>query len=836
MPASIEAKNYRCTCTFCSAIGPVDGNGKPLGRIFTKKEYSIHASILKREGRSSQPVAEQEVQQPVEVHTHQMMARDLRRQGITASLSTSSGLEQQLPEGATLPLFGAIHTTEVLSPPGALPETLSPPEVASPPEASSAPEASSPRKVRLPRSEKSKLTQTALKRLAAIEYTAQKCLDSLHNLAAVSILRTVEGQLICLQRSFDNITRSVESVKLKKRVVGDLLSRLQSKVRSLQHIKSKSTEPIQYDSGKRIIIDSVPLTERRCLLFTGHHYNPPIDTYDYLPQIIMFVVVIATVMMGGSRRMSEMMLGVLAIALKLAFTIGKSTINVTEAHILDQIPGTLDSILKRFQLEGKTMVYAVCPECHCTYPPTFALGSDVPIYPIQCDNIPSPNSKNCSATLLDSGKPIKEYVYHSFHDYLAGLLANPTLEKAMDNICDDSYSDIRENNQTHDSDFTSPTSDAFDAKFVRNFRGPGNKELFIKRPGTEGRYLFALNYDSFVVDRVTVRGASASCSVISAACLNLPLNLRYKPENMYIAGIVPGPVGPHNTELNHYIRPLIDDLVVSWDQGVRYSRTARHHQGRDTRSAIACCVCDLPGARALTQCAAAVSHHYCTRCKCYHLNSIGRFDVSEWKTKDPSSLRKDAEAWKNAMSQAEQEEIFKATGMRWTELWRLPYWDPTRMLVVDPMHAIFEGIAAYHFRIVLALTDISANASPKGITAFDFEFDIPEKDHAAANNIKVKTFDKEVLQIHSTLLSPLDSHYGDTNIAENIKQLKNVLQRKCRDSLKFVSTSLARRLGQPEILSGKKVDYVEALVTWVRFGPHIYSIQLANTLLITSRE
>ncbi len=33
---------------------------------------------------------------------------------------------------------------------------------------------------------------------------------------------------------------------------------------------------------------------------------------------------------------------------------------------------------------------------------------------------------------------------------------------------------------------------------------------------------------------------------------------------MYVAGIIPGPKEPHDDELNHYIRPVIDDFLVSW--------------------------------------------------------------------------------------------------------------------------------------------------------------------------------------------------------------------------------------------------------------------------------
>ena len=37
----------------------------------------------------------------------------------------------------------------------------------------------------------------------------------------------------------------------------------------------------------------------------------------------------------------------------------------------------------------------------------------------------------------------------------------------------------------------------------------------------------------------------------------------------------------------------------------------------------------------------------------------------------------------------------KETGVRWSELLRLPYFDPIRFLTVDPMHCLFLGIARW---------------------------------------------------------------------------------------------------------------------------------------------
>ncbi|KIK82131.1 hypothetical protein PAXRUDRAFT_69376, partial [Paxillus rubicundulus Ve08.2h10] len=45
--------------------------------------------------------------------------------------------------------------------------------------------------------------------------------------------------------------------------------------------------------------------------------------------------------------------------------------------------------------------------------------------------------------------------------------------------------------------------------------------------------------------------------------------------------------------------------------------------------------------------------------------------------------------WRDAATKKEQDIIFKETGIHWSELLHLPYWDPTCSMVVDGMHNLF---------------------------------------------------------------------------------------------------------------------------------------------------
>jgi hypothetical protein len=62
-----------------------------------------------------------------------------------------------------------------------------------------------------------------------------------------------------------------------------------------------------------------------------------------------------------------------------------------------------------------------------------------------------------------------------------------------------------------------------------------------------------------------------------------------------------------------------------------------------------------------------------------------------------------AYTWRDAPNRRVQAKIHKEKGVRWSELMRLPYFDPTWFIVVDGMHNLFLGLIRHHFRIILGM-------------------------------------------------------------------------------------------------------------------------------------
>jgi hypothetical protein len=192
-----------------------------------------------------------------------------------------------------------------------------------------------------------------------------------------------------------------------------------------------------------------------------------------------------------------------------------------------------------------------------------------------------------------------------------------------------------------------------------------------------------------------------SCGVIYGVICNLPRDVRFKKENMLILGLLPGPAEVKLHHINHYLAPIVDVLLELW-HGYDLPVLSKH-PGKRIRLAIICCSSDIPAARKLCGHISALAG--CHRCYKHATKSddddqranFGGFDdIGEWfRERNLNEHRHNAEGWLNCTSSEERKRHVSDTHVRWSEMLRLPYFDPIRYLVVDPMHCLFLGIARW---------------------------------------------------------------------------------------------------------------------------------------------
>lgn len=417
---------------------------------------------------------------------------------------------------------------------------------------------------------------------------------------------------------------------------------------------------------------------------------------------------------------------------------------------------------------------------------------------------------------------------------MGGLLSRPGIEDAMD----DAWQETRKWTPT------SPVTSIFGGKVLRSFKGPDGQHF--GEGGDEGRYVFSLGVDFFNPFGNKQAGKKRSIGIISLLCLNLPPHLRYRPENVFLVGIIPGPSEPRWHLINCYLDPLVDDFLVFWQPGVWFSRTSSYPNGRFVLCAIVVVVCDCPAARKVAGFASHAHNYFCHVCYCTRKqHGYGNTDYFGWKRRSDAAVRKEAEQWKATFDapppstytetqtgqpassgQAAQDNSerqyndTKATGhgVRWSALLRLPYFDIVKFVVVDGMHNLFLGLIKDHFRQVLGMDhagQIIHDEDTKGRAASTPQVTVLDIPWSASTFMSLsEKAQKDVRYLRRKLEGPLNSTLDDP--IEGAAVLKRVESR-LKEALQCVCEDLridARPFALP---NGKltKSAYASALIAWV---------------------
>jgi hypothetical protein len=531
-----------------------------------------------------------------------------------------------------------------------------------------------------------------------------------------------------------------------------------------------------------------------------HHFQLLLRGVDPVLQLSIFTVVACSIVLEVSARGCHFIFSMLQYIVQLCFTRANANLGPREQKILADFPVDIRSATQRFRLDGKSTIFAVCPDpnCHRTYRPSFSDHSPIPSYPSLCNHKRFAGGSKCGTRLLRPRQiagveilvPIKTFVAFDFKDWVANLVSRPGYEAMMDSAwCRTQGDDMR---------------DVFDGQVLQNFKAADGKHFSLG--GDEGRYVFSLCVDFFNPFTTKQAGQKCSVGIISLACLNLPPEIRYKPKNMFLAGIVPGPREPPLNTLNHYLTPLVDDLLLLWEPGIRFSRTYSCPHGRLVRCALVAVVCDLPAARKTAGFAAFSHEHFCARCHCQRsTHSYGDTQCHTWKRRTNEECRKSADEFRTARGPKEQLAVFNNTGMRWSELLRLPYFDPAQHVVVDAMHNLFLGLIKEHF---LGILSIKCNPRPvQAVTVLD----ITLSDHWKSFTVnEQKSVNKLLTWLSAPLSATLATEPGQTLWKKRFHTLHE-------RSLVFFCTELYCQLLPKEYNTARtyKADWVGALLAWV---------------------
>ena len=464
---------------------------------------------------------------------------------------------------------------------------------------------------------------------------------------------------------------------------------------------------------------------------------------------------------------------------------------------LSDIPKDPDTITKHFHLDNECTIYAVCPKrtCHRTHKPT--LGSSEPEYPMHCSHREYAGGSVCGTRLtrprtfgdVEIQVPIKAFVSFSFKEFLAKLLARPGLEEKMDAA----WNDVSKDGEMRD---------IFDGEFLRGFQYDGKH---FSQGGSEGRYVFGLGFDGFNPFTNKQAGKKYSVAVILLVCFNIPREDRYKPENMFLAGVIPGPHEPPLTCTNHYFTPIVDDFLEFWNTGIKYSRTLLYEYGRLIRAALVAVICDLLAARKISGFGALTCEHFCTFCHVVRLEG-GWYNANRdsWTWRTEEEYRSFTSQHKAAVSEKARDKVFNSSGIRHSELERLPYFDVTKSLVVDPMHNLLLGLVKEHLNI-LGISLPKFHADPV------LKIYLPRPPADFSTN-EIKSLERLMKKLEFPLTESIRKDREKVG-----KQIESSHLRSLRFVSEYLECSLLHidesRCSRPDSLT--KADWATSIVNWV---------------------
>lgn len=369
--------------------------------------------------------------------------------------------------------------------------------------------------------------------------------------------------------------------------------------------------------------------------------------------------------------------------------------------LLAQLPGlvTLKKIISTLPTSvaaGKKLLgtnkdnfskFVCCPSCSKLYPIENCIDRlpDGKVVSKTCIFVRFPHHpqqryrKPCGTTLLKVVKtsvgttslyPRMLYCHRSLIESFQQLLLQPNFLSSCEkwrtrNVSENCFEDI------------------YDGRIWKDFLDYDG-EPFLSAPFN---FALSLNVDWFQPFKRT----NYSVGAIYMAIQNLPREERFLSENTILIGVIPGE--PKN--INPILEPLVEDLLKLWDGVVLKSSSQNSVL---VRAALLCVTCDVPAARKVCGFLGHRANKACTKClKQFPTLAFGEqpnysgFNRESWPERSNESHRQHCIEHRACITKVSQAKIEREHGCRYSVLLQLPYFDPVRMCVIDPMHNLLLG-------------------------------------------------------------------------------------------------------------------------------------------------
>ncbi|KAJ4487060.1 hypothetical protein C8J55DRAFT_594498 [Lentinula edodes] len=366
------------------------------------------------------------------------------------------------------------------------------------------------------------------------------------------------------------------------------------------------------------------------------------------------------------------MLNLTYAALQAAdYKIGKQTPKIG-------IPLDIRTVYARLNLDPKIHRLFCCPTCFKMYPLDTSLK--------KCNYQKSSRAKPCNTDLWSfrhskKGHKIQiprcSYTTTSFDSWLQSFLNRPSIEKCLYKTF------IKTQNPAPQERMYDIQDSPFWDSIRHNLNSPHD-------------LIFSVYVDWFNPLGNKQAGKQISCGAIVLYCLNLPLEIRFRPENIFVVGMMPGPHGPTVGTIHHILHHYCNS-IMEFDLPGKSMPTSSYPEGARVSARVYPNIADLLGSKKFTGFGSPSATYFCTWCT-LSKEQVESLDYDSWQLRDGNTVKAQAQAWKNAVTISEKENLFKQNSIRWIPQHDIPYFDPVQHVVLGMMHNTLEGHLEFHLR------------------------------------------------------------------------------------------------------------------------------------------
>ena len=154
--------------------------------------------------------------------------------------------------------------------------------------------------------------------------------------------------------------------------------------------------------------------------------------------------------------------------------------------------------------------------------------------------------------------------------------------------------------------------------------------------------------------------------------------------------------------ISHVIEPLIDSVLKYATPPAQHLPTFRHPEGVGFQIKVAPLISDVEASHKAGGFMAHAATLFCSFCLCT-ADQIEDLNLQSWTLRQGAQVREQAQVWLNTTTKSGRKAQAQSTGIRWTPLHRLPYWDPVKHVLLGYMHNWQEGVLKHQLRVLWAI-------------------------------------------------------------------------------------------------------------------------------------